>query len=110
MHELEVANQIIRIVGNAANDAKKITAINLVIGEMSSIIDESFKESFKILAQDERYNQTKLSFKRIKSTFHCEDCNIDFEKNCYFTCPSCGKVGQYNNDANEFYVESIEVE
>jgi hydrogenase nickel incorporation protein HypA/HybF len=52
MHELPVVMDIVRVIGEEANkrSLKKITQIDLVIGELSAIMDESVQMYFEIIA------------------------------------------------------------
>jgi hydrogenase nickel incorporation protein HypA/HybF len=113
MHEMAVTSNILSIVLAEAEKAgaARVTEITLVIGELSSIIDESVQLYFDILSKDTSAAGAKLEFKRIPATLRCSACRKTFhKKGSHFTCPFCGQAGVLTGDGKEFYIESIEVE
>ena len=113
MHEYAVTKNIIEIAvkeAKAAN-AGKILEIKLVIGDLSSIIDESVQMYFEIISQGTVAEGAKLSFKRKPAILYCSSCAENFEKpGKGFECPVCGSTGTLTGAGREFYIESLEVE
>ncbi|HEX2949782.1 MAG TPA: hydrogenase maturation nickel metallochaperone HypA [Armatimonadota bacterium] len=113
MHEMAVTSNILDIVLTEAEKAgaAKVTRITLVIGELSSIIDESVQLYFDMLSEETLAAGAILDFHRIYATLRCRACGHTFKKQgSHFTCPLCGEQGMLTGDAKEFYIESIEVE
>ena len=111
MHELPVAQNILKIALRHAGDAKRITRINLVIGDLSSIVGESVKFYWDLISKETLAEGSELQFERIKTRFHCNDCGHEFEPiNREFKCPECGSFQAKVIAGKEFLVESIEVE
>ena len=82
--------------------AKKITAINLMIGEMSGIMDVS---------KDTPAEGASLKFERVPACFRCHECQTTFSPtDRQWTCPQCGELRVEIVAGREFYVDSIEVE
>lgn len=113
MHEYAVTKSIVDIAvkeAKAAN-AVKITEIKLVIGDLSSIIDESVNMYFEIIGKDTIAEGAKLIFKRMPAVLYCNRCRKNFEKPVKgFECPECGCTGALTDAGREFYIESLEVE
>ena len=113
IHEYSVTKGLVNIVleeGKRAN-AARITEIRLVIGDLSTIIDDSVQMYFDIIAEGTLAEGAKLVFKRVPSEFMCKNCGHVFVKPVKgFDCPNCGGVGTPTGKGKEFYVESIEVE
>ncbi len=65
MHELPVVLDIIRVMKEEAQKRgfEKITKINLVIGELSSIVDESVQMYFEVAAKDTPCAKATLFFR-----------------------------------------------
>jgi len=113
MHELSVTQGMLEIALRHAQQAgaQRITHINLVIGDLSSIVDDSVQFYFDIISQDTIAEGARLIFQRLPATFRCWDCGNTFTPNGRdFTCPQCGGPKVEVIAGNEFRVESIEVE
>lgn len=113
MHEYSVTKSIINTVVEEANKAGavKIIEIRLVIGDLSTIIDESVQMYFDIISEDTIAKGAKLVFTRYQAEFKCRACgNTFFKPKKGFDCPSCGGLGTPTGVGKEFYIESIEVE
>ena len=112
MHEYAVTKSIINLVVEEAKraNAGNIIEIRLVIGDLSTIIDESIQMYFDIISEGTLAQGAKLSFRRIKAEFKCIKCNSVFIKpDKGFNCPYCGELGTPTDIGREFYIESIEV-
>ena len=112
MHELPVTQNILDIALRYAGGAKKITRINLVIGDLSSIVGDSVKFYWDMLSKDTIAEGADLHFIRIKTRFQCSECNHEFEQGdrVEFTCPECGSKKVQVIAGKEFRMDSIEVE
>lgn len=113
MHELSVTQQILDIALAQAEAAAgtRITRINLVIGDMSSIIDDCVQFYFDFLSQDSIAGGATLSFKRIPLQVRCRHCQLSFTPDgASWSCPQCRQWDVEIVAGNEFYLESIEVE
>lgn len=112
MHEMVITQDILRIVTAHAHKAgaTSVTTINLVIGELTSFIDDSIQFYFEMLASGTPAAGATLHFQRIKTRFRCRQCGQEFEpEGRNWTCPACGALGGDVIAGKEFYVESIEV-
>ncbi len=113
MHELAVTESILSISEKYAreNDASKVTVINLVIGKLSSIVDESVQFYWDIISKDSLCFESKLNIDRRPAILHCNNCGNDFEIVASLQpCPGCGSPNIKVVSGEEFYVDSIEIE
>jgi len=113
MHELAVAQNILDISIRHAQeaDAKRITDINLVIGQFSSIVDDSIQFYWKIIAEGTLAEGALLHFNRIPGEMTCGNCGNTFQPSDQtFACPACDSNLVQITKGNEFRVESIDVE
>lgn len=113
MHEYAVTKSMIDIAVKEADKAEagKITEIRLVIGDLSTIIDDSVQMYFDILSEGTAAEGAKLVFNRKPAIFRCRECGNEFVKPAKgFDCPKCGGLGTPTDAGREFYIESMEVE
>jgi hydrogenase nickel incorporation protein HypA/HybF len=113
MHELAITEDILRIAvtqGQRA-DARRITDIHVVIGDLSSVVDDSVQFYFDFLSPDTLAEGGRLHFRRITARLRCRQCGFEFEpQGMEWHCPQCQALGGEVIAGQEFYVESIEVE
>jgi hydrogenase nickel incorporation protein HypA/HybF len=113
MHELAVTENILNIaIRNAENaHAARVTDIHLVIGALSSIVDDSVQFYWDMLSQDTICAGSKLHFQRLPARIICKDCHTEYEiQEELRTCPSCGSFRVRFVQGEEFFLESIEIE
>ena len=113
MHEFAVTQGMLDTVLQEAgkHGAAKVTEIRLVIGDLSTILDESVQMYFDIMSKGTMAEGAKLIFRRIASRFRCKQCGNEYDKpRLGFECPSCGGLGLPTGVGKEFYIESIDVE
>jgi hydrogenase nickel incorporation protein HypA/HybF len=114
MHELSITQSILDIAlryGNKAN-ASLITDIYLVIGELSSIVDNSVQFYWDIISKGTLAEGANLHFKRIPARLQCLECNTIYslERGELIACPNCDSTQVKIVAGKEFQMESIEIE
>ena len=93
------------------NEAKKVTEISILIGEMTGVVDESLEFCFTSLAKGTKAEDAKLVLKHIPLVARCLDCQHENKIERYnFTCQKCGSVRMETISGRELRVESLEVD
>ena len=113
MHELPVTKSIVETTCKECLGAgfRKVTVINVVIGELSSIVGESVQMYLEIVAKDTPAEGAALNIRRVGAQLECGSCGNKFEHNKTFNCPACGGESRLIRGTGiEFYIESIEAE
>ena len=113
MHELAVTESILRIAEKHAiqAEAKKVTDILLVIGNLSSIVDESVMFYWEFISKDTICEGSVIHFKRLPAKMLCLACNHMFELSGeLIPCPNCNSFQIKIESGEEFFLESIEIE
>jgi hydrogenase nickel incorporation protein HypA/HybF len=113
MHELAVTQGILDISLRHAEraNARKITDINLVIGQFSSIVDDSVQFYWDIVAEGTIAQGAMLHFNRLPGEMTCGACGHTFQPGGEtFECPSCSSPQVRITKGEEFRVDSIDVE
>ncbi len=113
MHELPITESILEIaLRHAAEaDSKKITDIHLVIGKLSSIIDDSVQFYWDIVSDGTAAQGAVLHFRRVAIEIACQDCGESYHpEELDLSCPACGSRDVRIVAGEEFRLEAIEVE
>jgi len=110
MHELPITESILDICLRFAGEATRITDIHIVIGQLSSFVDESIQMYWDIISVDTIAVGATLHFQRISAEVCCLNCQMVYPLNTPdFICPNCGSIEGEIITGDEFYVDSIEV-
>lgn len=109
MHELSVTQNILEIALRHAA-GQRISEIELVIGQLSSFVDDSIQFYWDIISAGTPAEGARLRFKRIPAQMRCLKCGENYTLEGDFTCPQCGAREGRLVAGNEFYVDSISVE
>ncbi len=114
MHELPVTQGILSAALETArrHRAERITDIFLVIGNLSSIVDDSVQFYFDILSRETIAAGATLHFQREKAIARCLTCKHEFEAQPPLSpqCPQCKNLTVRVSGGQKFFIESIEVE
>ena len=113
MHELSITRNVLDIVIEHAKraEAQRVSAINLVVGDLTGFVDDSIQFYFDMLSPDTLAEGARLVIRRIPATVHCRDCGEEFTLQDYnWACPKCTAIGGDVLSGREFSVESIEIE
>lgn len=111
MHELAITENILEItLRHAAKaGAVKVTDLFLVIGELSSVIDDSVQFYWDIVSEDTVAQGARLHFRRIPAEFACEACGNRYTLVDNLACPECESNKVRIVAGREFLLEAIEV-
>jgi len=113
MHELSVTESELEIACKHAEkaQAKKVTDIYLVIGRLSSIVDDSVSFYWDMISKNTVCEDAKLHFKRIPAKLICLQCNHEYTLDDELTpCPNCGSARVKVISGDEFNLDSIEIQ
>jgi len=113
MHELAVTESLLEIaVRHAqAQNAGRITDLYLVLGQWSSIVDDSVQFYWDIISDGTIAKGATLHFRRVPVLLTCQDCGKDYQPASEeFACPNCGGTNTLVKTGEEFHLEAIDVE
>ncbi len=113
MHELAVTENVLALVLEAAQkaNARRVTAINLVIGDLSSFVDESVQFYFDLLSRGTIAEGAVLNFRREHAIASCRECRQEFQVSSPLSpfCPNCGSHRLEVRGGQGLVIDSIEV-
>lgn len=113
MHELSVTENVLEIALKHATKAgaARVTLVNITIGQLSSIVDDSVQFYWDIITENTLCEGSKLNFNRIPARFLCAACNFEYGLSSESAvCPKCESILNKVISGEEFYVDSIEIE
>jgi hydrogenase nickel incorporation protein HypA/HybF len=113
MHELPATRGMLEVALEAADGAgaDHITSIDVVVGELTTIVDDSVQFYFDIISEGTPAADAELRFRREPATGLCGECGQEHPVSPPLgPCPECGSLAVSVTGGDEFYVESIEVE
>ena len=95
MHELSVTQGMLDIVLRHAQQAgaQRITHIHLLIGDLSSIVDDSIQFYFDMLAEGTMAEGGQLSIDRVPALVRCLACGNEYGiTDGNWICPACSAM------------------
>ncbi|MEN4042892.1 MAG: hydrogenase maturation nickel metallochaperone HypA [Anaerolineaceae bacterium] len=113
MHELAVTESILNITLRYAQqaEASRVTHIYIVIGRLSSIVDDSVQFYWDMISENTICAGAKLHFDRRPAKMTCQDCGMIYELEAELVlCPQCGSARVKVSAGDEFLIDSIEIE
>ncbi len=113
VHELGVTENILSIAVQTAHEhgAKRITDLYLVIGDLSSFVDESIQFYWDMLSAGTLAEGARLHFRRIPAQMLCRNCDHEYTPaRGELLCPLCGGSNVKIIGGDEFQLESIDIE
>jgi hydrogenase nickel incorporation protein HypA/HybF len=113
MHELAITQSILSIAQKHAIQAQasRVIDIYLVMGQLSSIVDDSVQYYWDMISQDTLCSGARLHFDRIPAKLICLNCGTNYNLEEGLTpCPQCNSTQVKVISGEEFWVDSIEIE
>ncbi|MCA9887774.1 MAG: hydrogenase maturation nickel metallochaperone HypA [Anaerolineae bacterium] len=113
MHELPVTQSMLDIAlrYGEQNGATRITNLYLVIGDLSSIIDDSVQFYWDIISRGTIAEGAKLHFERIPTRMVCFECSHTYlPEPGTLACPNCGSTRVQVAAGDEFRLDALDIE
>jgi len=112
MHELPFVQGLLEIACRHAEQAgaTRVAALHLVVGQMSSMVDDAVQFYWDLLSQGTLCEGAALHFRRLPAVFRCELCGHEYAfDGQHLTCPQCRSSRVRLIQGNEFRLESLEI-
>jgi hydrogenase nickel incorporation protein HypA/HybF len=113
MHELAITQSMFDIVLKQAEqvNARKVTKINLVIGEMTGVVSDCIQFYIDFLSKGTIAEGVIVFVNSKPAIAKCLSCGKTFTvKEMEWICPHCGEISLELTGGRELFVESIEVD
>jgi hydrogenase nickel incorporation protein HypA/HybF len=113
MHELSIAHSLVETVEDALGDQPdlKVTVVNLQLGVLSGVEEESLRFCFDIATSDTRLAGARLDIEHIAARAFCATCGKDVSPVAphWYRCPDCGSVCAQLSAGRDLQIASVEV-
>jgi len=113
MHELSVSESILDIASRHAVQAgaSRVTDVHLVIGRLSSFVDDSIQFYWDFLSENTICAGAVLHFERVPARLLCLNCQHEYTLDAQLEpCPACHSPQIKVLTGEEFRVDSIEIQ
>lgn len=92
-------------------NARRVTDLHIVIGDLASMVDDSIQFYWDIIARETIAEQATLHFRRLPAQLQCNSCSEKYQPTeKELICPNCHGIGAKIISGEEFFLESIDVE
>lgn len=114
MHELSLANDLLRLIEQVAaeNGNHPVTGAHLLVGDLTHAEPETLRFAFEVITREHPLvRDCKLTIERVPIQVRCPAC--DFSGTLvpdHFACPKCDAVGLTVLAGRELRLSHIEVE
>ncbi len=112
MHELAVTESILNTAEKYARQsgAIRVTDLYLIIGRLSSIVDDSVQFYWEMISQGTLCEGSRLHFQRVPASLKCLNCGNEYTLDSELsTCPACDSAKVRVTSGDQFYLDSIEI-
>lgn len=91
MHELSIAEELLRIIDAEARKAeiRKVYRIDLRIGEFSGVVPDSLEFAFEVLSRGRVTEGARIVIEQVSPSFFCAECGRPM-KSDETSCCECG--------------------
>lgn len=113
MHELAVTEAMLDLVQAEAEKAgaTRVTKVSLVLGELSSIVEDSVRFYWAAISPGTIAEGADLEFRAVAAVARCRACGMEYRPDDRdVRCPRCGEALAAFIAGEEFRVEAIEIE
>jgi hydrogenase nickel insertion protein HypA len=111
MRELQSTQIILNKLLSQIGDAKRVTKINLAIGEISELDPTLLQQHWQQFSTGTPAEHAQLHFRSIKAEVQCMACFSKYSPvDGKIHCPHCGSYGAKVLSGEEFYLENFELD
>ena len=113
VHEMSVASGIMKVLGKKLSEQGpcKLTALELVLGELSGIDRESLRFALDILLDEAGYHGVEVRFEPEPAVFKCSACGWQGRLEAFtLACPECNGRDLGIISGQDISLERIEID
>jgi hydrogenase nickel incorporation protein HypA/HybF len=105
VHELSIAQAIVRTVLDAVGDAE-VEAVDVTVGALSGVVPQALEFCWDVATDGTRLQGAALVVQQVPLRVHCGRCDDVVEPVLGFACPRCGDLSGDLRSGRELEVTS----
>ena len=110
MHEMALAEGILRIVLDAA-EGEKVRKVRLQVGQLRMVMPGSLEFSFRLMAAATPADGAAIEMNEITAALRCAQCEAEIDLDLPpFNCRRCGSSDIDIRSGDEIVIDAVELE
>ena len=110
MHELSIANSVVRVASEQA-DGRRVTKVWLRVGHLRQVVPSALAFAFELVAEGTPVEGAELVIEDVPASVCCRECRGESLLDGFpAACPRCGSLNVEVVGGEELLVESLELE
>ncbi|HEX8855819.1 MAG TPA: hydrogenase maturation nickel metallochaperone HypA [Thermoleophilaceae bacterium] len=110
MHELSIAESVVRIAANHAN-GRRVTKVELKVGHLRQVVPSALEFAFELVAQGTPVEGAELEIEAVPAGGVCRSCGAETQLRDFpLQCAACGGLDVEVTRGEELLVDSLELE
>ena len=110
MHELSIADSVVRIASRHA-DGRRVTRVELRVGHLRQVVPDALEFAFGLVAEGTPVEGAELAMEEVPATVRCESCGAHTGLEAFpAQCRACGSLSVEVTGGDELLVDALELE
>jgi hydrogenase nickel incorporation protein HypA/HybF len=110
LHELSIAESVVRIAGRQA-DGRRVRKVQMKVGHLRQVVPSSLAFGFGLLAEGTPAEGAELEIEQVSAEARCRGCGMESRIDDFpLLCPGCGGLDLEILKGEELIVDSLELE
>ena len=110
MHELSIAESVVRIASRQAN-GRRVTKVRMRVGHLRQVVPSALAFSFELVAEGTPVEGAELEVEEVPAVGVCSGCALESRLDSFpLLCRMCGGFDLEILRGEELLVESLELE
>jgi hydrogenase nickel incorporation protein HypA/HybF len=110
LHELSIAESVVRIASRQAN-GRRVTKVRMKVGHLRQVVPSALTFSFELVAEGTPVEGAELEMEEVPAVGVCSGCVVESRLDSFpLLCRMCGGFDLEILRGEELLVESLELE